>query len=300
MRLPILCALLAGLAMAQPAARKLPANFYPVKPIVASANLRIAKGQHFSYALPEGWSVAEDGQFALTLVARDKKALTVMVGNSGYPPNYSPARFVYEKLMAIRPENLQLGPPRPAAPAAGFTQAYQFDVTYAIGGVACRGVAKCNIAPAYDTAVLAMTAALSEGSQWASYSSWLPLVAEQISATDGAAFGRRGIMAQNLQNSTAYAEAARQYRDWSQRNWQKVTDDRNASQDRNNFQFRENLAGIQTYVNPYDARVPVELPATYQYYWADGHGNYAGTNDATLNPNDGSTGDWKKMPRQRP
>lgn len=67
-----------------------------------------------------------------------------------------------------------------------------------MGGVASRGLAKCHIASAYDSAVMAMTAALSEASQWSFYASWLPTVADQISATNGVAFGRGGIMAQNL------------------------------------------------------------------------------------------------------
>ena len=72
-----------------------------------------------------------------------------------------------------------------------------------------RGIAKCNVATAYDTAVMAMTAAISAAPQWASYATWLPQVADQIAATSGGAFGIRGIMAQNLQNSAAYAEAGR-------------------------------------------------------------------------------------------
>ncbi len=32
-----------------------------------------------------------------------EKAFTVMVGNAGLPPGYDPGRFVYEKLMALRP-----------------------------------------------------------------------------------------------------------------------------------------------------------------------------------------------------
>src|SRR5882757_1464325 len=118
---------------APPDARKIPAGMHLVKPVSSAssspaADLRIARGQYFSYALPQGWRVGEDGQFALTLVSPDSKAITVMVGNAGYAPNYPPARFVYEKLMAMRPENLQIGQPRPAAPVTGFTQAYQFDV----------------------------------------------------------------------------------------------------------------------------------------------------------------------------
>jgi hypothetical protein len=261
--------------------------------------LRISNGQFFSYALPEGWQVGEDGQFALTLVAPDRKALTVMVGNAGVPVQYPPDRFVYEKLMALQPEGLRLGAPREAAPVTGFARAWQFDVVYAIQGVPCRGWAKVNVAPAYDSAVYAMTAALSEASQWPGYATWLPLVAEQISARNGAAFGMRGVMAQNLQNSMAYAEAARQYREWSAKTWKGVSDERQASQDRRNAEFRENLGAIETYVNPYDASVPVELPTQYKHFWVDRHGNILGTNDPGADPNIGSTGDWRRMPRAK-
>jgi hypothetical protein len=285
-------------------AQAIPKGMSLVKPVAAVARpaprLALVAGQFFSYALPEGWRVGEDGQFALTLVAPDSQALTVMVGNAGMQPNYPPAQFVYQKLMALQPESLQLSEGRKAAPIAGFAYAYEFEVNYRVRGVPCRGVAKLHVAPSYDSAVMAMTAALSQTSQWSGYASWLPLVAEQVAASNGAAFGARGVMAQNLQNSTAYAEAARQYRDWSQRNWQQVSDDRNASVDRQNTQFRENLGAIQTYTNPYDNRVGVELPTTYQYYWVNANGTYAGTNDPSVNPNAGSTTEWKKMPKRQP
>jgi hypothetical protein len=262
-------------------------------------NLRVAKGRFFSYAMPEGWRVGEDGQFALTLVSPDNKALTVMVGNAGLPPGYSPARFVSEKLSAMQPQNLRVGQPRQVAPITGFKQAYEFDVDYSIRGVETHGVVKCHVAPAYDTQTMAMTAALAEASQWPAYSSWLPLVASQVSAINGAAFGMRGIMAQNLKNSTEYAEAARQYRDWSDKNWKGVTDARDASQDRNNKEFRDAIGGVQVYGNPFNGSAPVELPTTYKYYWTDGQGSYAGTDDPSVNPNVGATGEWRQMPQQR-
>ena len=265
-----------------------------------AASLKLVSGQYFSYALPEGWHVGEDGQFALTLIAPDSKALTVLVGNSGLPPNYAPAQFAYQKLSAMQVDNLQLGQPQQVQPIAGFQYAYAFEVRYSVRGVPCQGVAIVHVAPAYDTSVIAMTAALSQSAQWPGYSKWLPLVAQQVAATNGAAFGRRGLMQQNLANSVAYGQAASRYREWSQQNWQGVTDARNASVDRQNTQFRENLGAIQTYVNPYDNRVPVELPSTYQYYWANAQGTYVGTNDPGVNPNVGSTQEWKKMPRRTP
>lgn len=266
-------------------------------PVAQPSQLRIGQGQFFSYALPEGWRVGEDGQFALSLVAPDNNALTVMVGNAGFPTSYPAGQFVFEKLSALAPQNLQIAQPRQSTPISGFAAAYEFDVSYVAGGVPSRGLAKAHIAPAYDSAVYVMTFAASAASQWPAYSSWLPLVAEQISATNGAAFGARGIMAQNLQNSTAYAEAARQYREWSQRTQQQVTSDRNASVDQRNQQFREALGGVQTYQNPFGFGGTVELPNTFQYYWSDPQGNFVGTNDPGANPNVGSTVEWRRLAR---
>ena len=219
-----------------------------------------------------------------------------MVGNAGMPLNHPPARFAYDKLSAMQPQNLQMGEPRQARPAAGFRQAVEFDVSYFARGVAHRGVAKVSVAPAYDSSTMALTAALSTADQWGGYAVWLPQVADQVSALNGAAFGMRGIMQQNLQNSVAYGEAARQYRDWSQKNWQQVTDERNASTDRKSFAVRENLGGVQTFANRYGSQ-SVELPMTHRYYWTDRQGRMVGTDDPSANPNVGSTGEWRKMER---
>jgi len=159
-----LCGLLT--AAAALAAQSVPKGMFEVQPVARptqapAANLRLASGQFFTYALPQGWRVGEDGQFALTLIAPDSKALTVMVGNAGMPINYPPGQYVYEKLMSIQPQDLQLSAPRQVRPIAGFANAYEFQVSYSVGGVPCRGLATLHIAPAYDTAVMAMTAALS-------------------------------------------------------------------------------------------------------------------------------------------
>jgi len=299
----ILAALIGCTALPEARAQSAPKGTAFVQPATdarPAQALTIMSTPYFSYALPQGWRVGESGQFALTLVAPDSKALTVMVGNAGLPRNASPGQYAYQNLSAMRVENLQLSQAQEARPIAGFQHAYAFEVRYSVNGVPCQGVAIVHVALSYDASVMAMTAALSRSAQWPGYSTWLPLVAQQVAATNGAAFGARGIMQQNLRNSTAYGEAAARYRDWSQKNWQGVTDQRNASVDRQNAQFRENLGAVQTYVNPYDGRAPVELPTTYQYYWVNPQGNYVGTNDPSVNPNDGSTQEWKKMPVRKP
>jgi hypothetical protein len=104
-------------------------------------------------------------------------------------------------------------------------------------------------------------------------------------------------MQQNLQNSLAFGEAARQYRDWSQRTWQQVTDGRNASQDRRNAGVREALGGVQAYTNPYGTSPAVDLPTTHRHYWTDRQGRVVGTDDPRADPNQGSTGEWRRMER---
>ena len=75
--------------------------------------------------------------------------------------------------------------------------------------------------------------------------------------------------------------------DRSLKNWQQVTNDRNASNDRNNAAFRENLGGVQPYANPFGEDRKVELPLTYQHYWMDRQGNVVGTHDPNSQPEPG-------------
>lgn len=268
-------------------------KFVPVQPI--STSLQIGRGRFFAYAMPPGWSVGEDGQFALTLIAPDRKALTIMVGNAGVPPNYHPGQFAWDKMMALGPQSLSFGQPQQAPPIAGFAHAFDFEVAYFIQGVPCRGLIKVSIAPAYDSATMAMTAALSAADRWPAYATWLPQVANQVAAIDGAAFGMRGLMQQNLSNSMAYAEAASAYRSWSQKNWQDVTEARGASEDRRNTAFRENLGAVQTYADPFGAGRSLELPTKFARYWTDRNGNVVGTDDPSADPNAGSTAEWRRL-----
>ncbi len=264
----------------------------------AAEELKIGRGNFFTYALPPGWKVGEDGQFALTLVSSDNKAIIVMVGNSGLMPGYPVQRFIYEKLMSLRPGNLSVSDPVSVSPIGGFQEAYRFQVSYDLPSGKCMGEAVCHVSNYYGGCVMAMTAALSEKEQWSSYASWLPQVSRQISATNGAAFGIRGVMQQNLQNSIAFGEAMKAYRSWSDQKWQEVTDERGKSVDRQNYQFRENLGAINTYANPYNTGSPLELSTQYHYYWIDQQGRVLGSNDPSANPNQGNSSEWRKLQRK--
>src|SRR5882672_5899457 len=270
-----------------------PPSASPEKPL-PNKTVDVQSGRYFRFAIPAGWKVQEEGQFAVVLVAPDSAALTVMTGNSGLPANYAPGQFLMDKLRQLQVQNVRTGPAAMARPMAGCSTAWQVDYTYSVNNVPCHGVAKVSVAPVYDMSTMVVTLAASQESQWAGYSSWLPELAEQIAALNGAAFGARGVMQQNLDNSINLGEQARKNRDWSASTWAEVNRGRAESQDRNNAQFRENLGAVQSYTNPYDSK-KVELPTTFSHYWVDRQGRVVGTNDPREDPNSGSTGQWSRM-----
>jgi hypothetical protein len=94
-------------------------------------------------------------------------------------------------------------------------------------------------------------------------------------------------------------EMWRQNQEQIRQQWQQVYDERQASQDRQNFALRETLGGIETYKNPYESR-NVELPAGYKEYWVNKDGSYVLSNEAGFNPNVGTTDEFKKLERFQP
>ncbi|MEO6407152.1 MAG: hypothetical protein ABIO45_00155 [Burkholderiaceae bacterium] len=55
--------------------------------------------------------------------------------------------------------------------------------------------------------------------------------------------------------------------------------------------------GVQTFAKQYGGRPCAERPTRSQYFWRDPQGDMVGTDDPSVNPNVGSTGDWRKMER---
>lgn len=105
---------------------------------------------------------------------------------------------------------------------------------------------------------------------------------------------RRGF-AQELADQRRLGQMWAEHREEMRQKSQKAFEERMAQQDRQNFAFRENIGGIETYKNPFEARA-VELPAGWKDYWVDPEGRVILSNDQTWNP----AGDFKKMERHSP
>lgn len=109
----------------------------------------------------------------------------------------------------------------------------------------------------------------------------------------------RNNVRQQMADTQRLGEMWRQHREQMRQQWQQVYQERQQSQERQNFAFRELLGGIETYKDPYEHR-NIELPAGYQDYWVNNQGQYVLSNDPTYNPNTGNTREWKRMERYRP
>jgi hypothetical protein len=94
-------------------------------------------------------------------------------------------------------------------------------------------------------------------------------------------------------------ELLRQHREELRQMHQQVWEERQVTQDRQNFIFRETLGGIETYKNPFDSRT-VELPAGYRHQWVNPKGQVILSNNPLYDPRQGSTEDWRSMDRYMP
>ncbi len=257
--------------------------------------LSIRRGPVFAYAIAPGWRVVEEGQFALSLYAGDNSALTLLVGNANVLLSTQPVQYARTMLMGTRPREVQMGQPQDAQPLQGFARAVGFDFSLVTAdGVPMSGRGKVSWNPGYDGAVMAFNAAVSRREFWADYSRWLPLVSEQVQALNGSAFGIRGAMAQNLENSKAFGRALAEHRQWSADLQKGVAAEKARVWNKQRGEWNDAVGGVNTYTHPY-GQPPVELPSQYKYYWADRNGEYVGTNDPGIDPNVGSTGEWRRM-----
>lgn len=259
-----------------------------------------AQGRCFSFVVPAGWQVAEEGQFAVVLVRQDRCAITVMMGNAGIPMGYPPGQYAWDQLARLGYMNLAFTNERSARPALGLPQAVEYDVDYMVAGDHCHGVAKVSVAPSYDSSTMVMTWAATRAFEWGNHAGWLPRLAEEVRITSGAAFGASGIMQQNLQTSQAFGQQLQQHRDWSQDLQAGVQQERDAAQARQQFEWRQAVSGQDRYDNPYTHQ-PIDLPSTNAVYWVNrATGQIVGDPNPTFDPRSASDSSWEPLRRAPP
>jgi len=104
---------------------------------------------------------------------------------------------------------------------------------------------------------------------------------------------------QGQQDQIRFQQQWTQYRAQATAAHQQAWQERQASQDRQNFAVREILGGVETYKNPFESHA-VQLPHGYNNYWVNAQGTYVMTSDPNFDPRPGTTDDWRRMDRYAP
>lgn len=256
------------------------------------------RGHFFRFALPAGWQVQENANM-LCLNSPDGQAAIMNVGLTGMMQPFTPDQFLHYALQMQQMQLLAIHSGQPVQPAPGCTSAGMFEITYAIGPTQCRGIAVSQVAIGYGQCNGSITLAAAQAGAWESYRHWLPQLAGEVGPAGSQTYGAGQIAANNLRNSVELGQHFHEVNDYTQRQWQDVTNQRWSSDERRNFEFRENLGGIQTYTNPYDNHRIMELSTQYRFYWVNRQGQVVGSDDPGFDPRMGSAEEWTQMPRYR-
>jgi hypothetical protein len=255
--------------------------------------VQMVQGQCFQFALPARWRVVEEGPFAVVLCDPNNLAVSLMVGNCGFPQGQQPLQYAYEKLSSGGPA--QLGQPRPAQPLQSFHGAVEFEYRYVANGVPCVGLATVSHRNGYGTVDLVLTAGAAQEGHWPSFAGWLPGLARQFNVTNPAAWGAQGIAQQNLSNSMAFGRQVQEQRAWSQELQQRVTDERRQADERRQHDRGEALTGESWYPDPYGNNPPQRLSNTPAAYWIHQDGTIKPSDDPSFDPRTADDPYWQRM-----
>lgn len=255
-------------------------------------------GRYFRVALPTGWQVQENSNM-VCLTSPDGQASVMGIGLVGMLQPFTPEQFMLYSLNMVQIQVVRLLNAHPIPPAPGCSGAGQFELLYACNGNRAHGVVTCQIALGYNQCNGSLTLAASQEAAWGQYQSWLPGVAAQIAPAGPHTYMAATVAADNQRNALELGQRWQEVNDYTQHLQQQTTNARWASQEQQNFHFRENLGNVVTYYHPYENRL-VEMPNQYRYYWVNRHGGVYGSDDPRDDPRIGSTEDWTEMGRYKP
>jgi hypothetical protein len=266
-------------------------------PAAPPAEVRACRGTNFSYALPTGWTVGEEGPSALVLWAADQSAWIVVFGLSGLTQHLPPDHFAWHVLtqgMRLAPD-LRLWNPRPIPPMPGCAAAMVLDVAYTLPDGPRLGLVFSHVAYGYGQCNGVMTLVASRAPFWAGgYATWLPQIAAQAVNIGPNAYGSTAIAATNQQIAQRDGAAAADYRGWSQSLWQQVADQRAASQDAQNAAMGPMLTGQQWMDSPWGGPA-TRASASPAVIWQHRDGRQLSSPDPGFDPRTPFDQDWRRM-----
>lgn len=277
----------------------IPLPFQPPPP-GSPHDFPLVNGPHFTYRLPPGWTVGEEGKFALVLRSPDFLAGVVVFGQSGMMQPMSPEQFAYFAMTALLrlAADVRFGPARPIPPMPGYTHAATSETAYTVhgpaGAVPVRGMVFGNVAIGYGQCNGTLTLASSDVRQWPQYSGWLPPVALAAMNTGPDPYGSGTMAAAITGIARQDGESYRQYQAWSQQLWGQVTAERNASVDRQQGAFGPMLTG-QEWIPDGFGGPAIRRSTPPACIWRSRDGREIASDDPAFDPRTPGDVDWVRV-----
>ena len=269
-------------------------NPFSPPPGGASSPVPVQKyqGRYFHCALPAGWQVQENSNL-ICLTSPDGAASILAAGLVGLLQQFTPDQFMYYLLNLHQMQIIHVFQGERMQAAPGCTEAGRFEILYVTNSVAARGIATCQVATGYNQCNGSLILAASRQEVWEQYHAWLPEVAAQVTPAGPHTY-MASLVAENDRRAThEFGQRLQETNEYIHNLHQQTVNERWASQDRQNFHFRENLGAVATYYNPYENQ-HVEIPTQYTYYWVNRQGRVYGTDDPREDPRVGSTDEWSQ------
>ncbi|RPI90899.1 MAG: hypothetical protein EHM42_00655 [Planctomycetaceae bacterium] len=261
---------------------------------------QLIRGPHFTYLLPQGWTVGEEGKFALVLRSPDSLAGVIVFGQSGLMQPMSPEQFAFNMMTGVMrlAADVQVGPSRPIQPMPGYSHAATFETTYTLygpaGPIPIRGMVVCNVAIGYGQCNGTFALAASDVRQWQQYAGWLPHVAVAALNTGPDPYGSGTMAGEIFGIARQDGESYRQYQAWSQQLWGQVTADRNASVDRQQGALGPMLTG-QDWIPEGFGGQPIRRSTAPACIWRSRDGREIASDDPAFDPRTPFDVDWVRV-----
>lgn len=287
-------AAMAMFAAPAPAAAQQP----PAAPQGQNVQVNLVHGRNFTYALPNGWSLTEEGQFALVLTANDGSARIIVSGNSNFEQGLSAPGFTQMVVPRFFNGPSEFGTPERLQPMPGYTEAavtpFRATGFGPQGPETVVGLSVSNVVSVYARSdAFTITVFAKEGA-WAHMSSWLVPVALMAANTGADPYGRHGASLLNMRLTADIGERHRAYREWSQQNWGAVVQQRAASMARQLEANGRTLTGNEWLPNPNNGR-PERYSTTPSSIWVHQNGRTVESSDPNFDPRSPSDPYWRRV-----
>lgn len=258
-----------------------------------------SRGPNFSYTIPSGWRVIEEGNWSVSLRSTDNLAGITVLGQSGLLQPMSPDGYAYQGMTSIMQlQNVRFTRAEQTSPMPGYNSAMLMDTTYDVmllnQMVRLQGLVMCNVLNSYNFTNAVITLVASETSQWPFYLPWLPEIAFQVCNTGPDPYGSctmqgviRGIA---IQDHAAYAA----YQDWSKQLWQQVAEQRNLSIVNQHSAMGPMMSGNTWSTHPYTGQ-PVQHSTNPAVIWVSIDGRVADSDNSTFDPRTPYDSDWRRL-----